>query len=58
VHVKDIGERLSAARRGGPAGIAGSPRAIGDAVNAGNVRQCPRILAECGYRGVVTIECS
>lgn len=57
VHVKDISEQLSAASRGELTGIAGSHCAIGEGINAGNVRECLRILAEHGYRGVVTIEC-
>ncbi|MCL5742445.1 MAG: sugar phosphate isomerase/epimerase [Acidobacteria bacterium] len=57
VHVKDISERLAAESRGELTGIAGSHCAIGDGMNAGNVRQCVAMLAGYGYRGVLTIEC-
>ncbi len=38
-------------------GIAGSHCAIGEGVNADNVRRCVEILAAGGYDGVLVVEC-
>ncbi len=57
VHVKDVSHSLAAAMRGELTGIAVSQTAIGDGVNADNIRQCFDILADIGYDGVVSIEC-
>ncbi len=57
VHVKDVSQSLAAAMRGELTGIAVSQTAIGDGVNADNIRKCFDILAEIGYDGVVSIEC-
>lgn len=57
VHVKDVSESLAAAARGGQTGIAVSQCALGDGVNAGNIRRCLRLLHEHGYHGVLSIEC-
>ncbi|MCL4843426.1 MAG: hypothetical protein KJZ79_16370, partial [Bryobacteraceae bacterium] len=38
-------------------GIAVSHCAIGDGVNAANIRDCLRLLNESGYRGVLSLEC-
>lgn len=57
VHIKDVSESLAKAVRGGQTGIAVSHCAIGDGVNADNIRQCIRLLHRHGYNGVLSIEC-
>ena len=57
VHIKDVSESLAAASRGELTGIAVSHCAIGDGVNAGNIRRCLDVLRAAGYRGVLSIEC-
>ena len=57
VHVKDVSESLAAAARGDITGIAVSQCAIGDGVNAENIRACLSILARTGYDGVLSLEC-
>ncbi|NOX54735.1 MAG: sugar phosphate isomerase/epimerase [Planctomycetes bacterium] len=57
VHVKDVSESLAAAVRGEETGIAVSHCALGDGVNADNIRRCLEILRDHGYDGVLSIEC-
>ncbi len=57
VHVKDISAELTAESSGDLTGIAASHCAIGEGVNAENVRKSVEMLASDGYRGVLTIEC-
>jgi sugar phosphate isomerase/epimerase len=57
VHIKDVSASLSAASRGELTGIAVSHCAIGDGVNAANIRQCVDALAAAGYDGVLSLEC-
>jgi inosose dehydratase len=57
VHVKDVSESLARAVRGGQTGIAVSHCALGNGVNAQNIRQCLRLLSEGGYLGTLSIEC-
>jgi len=57
VHVKDVSESLAAASRGDLTGIAVSHCAIGDGVNASNIRACVKMLADAGYDGVLSLEC-
>jgi inosose dehydratase len=57
VHVKDVSESLARAVRGGQTGIAVSQCALGDGVNAGNIRDCLVILRDAGYDGALSIEC-
>jgi inosose dehydratase len=57
VHVKDVSESLAAASLGELTGIAVSQCAIGDGVNAENIRRCLQILLANGYQGVFSIEC-
>lgn len=57
VHVKDVSPGLAAAARGELTGIAVSHCAIGDGVNAENIRRCVEMLAAWGYDGVLSIEC-
>lgn len=57
VHIKDVSASLEAASRGELTGIAVSHCAIGEGVNAANIRRCLELLAEGGYKGVLSIEC-
>ncbi len=57
VHIKDVSESLAAASRGDLTGIAVSHCAIGDGVNAENIKKCLAILRDSGYSGVLSIEC-
>ena len=57
VHVKDVSESLAAAVRGDETGIAVSHCALGDGVNAANIRQCLEILDEHRFTGVLSMEC-
>ena len=57
VHVKDVSESLAAAVRGEQTGIAVSQSAIGDGVNADNIRQCLVMLRERRFDGVLSMEC-
>jgi sugar phosphate isomerase/epimerase len=57
VHIKDVSASLSAAARGELTGIAVSHCAIGDGVNADNIRRCLEYLRETGYAGILSMEC-
>jgi sugar phosphate isomerase/epimerase len=57
VHVKDVSESLAAAVRGEQTGIAVSHCALGDGVNAKNIRRCLEILRDSGFTGVLSMEC-
>ena len=57
VHVKDVSESLSAVTRGKQTGIAVSHCALGEGVNADNIKKCLKVLAEHGYDGVLSMEC-
>ncbi len=57
VHVKDVSESLAASMRGGATGIAMSHCALGDGVNADNIRRCLELLRDHGYDGVLSMEC-
>jgi sugar phosphate isomerase/epimerase len=57
VHVKDVSESLAAAARGGQTGIAVSHCALGDGVNAENIKKCLALLRDNGYQGVLSMEC-
>lgn len=57
VHVKDVSPSLAAAVRGGQTGIAVSQCALGEGVNAENIRRCLQVLHAAGYTGVLSIEC-
>jgi inosose dehydratase len=57
VHIKDVSESLAAAVRGNQTGIAVSQCAIGDGVNADNIRTCLKMLRDRGYDGVLSMEC-
>jgi sugar phosphate isomerase/epimerase len=57
VHVKDVSESLAKAVLGGQTGIAVSHCALGDGVNADNIRACIALLRDHGYNGVLSMEC-
>ena len=57
VHIKDVSESLAAAVRGEQTGIAVSHCALGDGVNADNIRKCLELLRDHGYDGVLSMEC-
>jgi sugar phosphate isomerase/epimerase len=57
VHIKDVSESLATAARGELTGIAVSHTAIGDGVNAGNIRAVLDVLRSTGYSGVLSLEC-
>jgi sugar phosphate isomerase/epimerase len=57
VHIKDVSESLAEATRGKDTGIAISHCAIGDGVNADNIRGCLEMLRDHGYEGVLSMEC-
>ena len=57
VHVKDVSESLAAATRGKQTGIAVSQCAIGEGVNADNIRKCLTLLRDHGYNGTLSMEC-
>jgi len=57
VHIKDVSPSLAASARGELTGIAVSHCAIGDGVNADNIRRCVAMLLENGYDGVLSLEC-
>lgn len=57
VHLKDVSKELAAAIRGGSTGIAMSQVALGDGVNADNIRVCLQLLRDHGYEGALSIEC-
>ena len=57
IHVKDVSQSLAAATRGKQAGIPVSHCALGDGVNAENIKQCLGLLRDHGYNGVLSMEC-
>jgi len=57
VHVKDVSASLAAAVRGEQTGIAVSQSAIGEGVNADNIRGVLQILRDRGFDGVLSMEC-
>lgn len=57
VHIKDVSASLAASLRGKDTGIAISQCAIGDGVNAGNIRKCLEMLHAHGFNGVLSMEC-
>jgi sugar phosphate isomerase/epimerase len=57
VHIKDVSQSLAQAVRGGQTGIAVSHCALGDGVNADNIRSCLAVLRDANYAGVLSIEC-
>ena len=57
VHIKDVSESLAAMIRGNATGIALSHCAIGDGVNADNIKTCIALLRDAGYTGTLSMEC-
>ena len=57
VHIKDVSQQLADQSRGKDAGIALSHTAIGDGVNAENIRETLKILHAAGYTGPLSMEC-
>ena len=57
VHIKDVSKSLALAVRGGQTGIAVSHCALGEGVNAENIRGCLKLLRDHGYDGALSIEC-
>lgn len=57
VHIKDVSPSLAEASRGDMTGIAVSQCAIGDGVNAENIKVILRSLIANGYDGVLSMEC-
>ena len=57
VHIKDVSPSFAEAMRSKLTGIPVSHCAIGEGVNAGNIRKVVKILADAGYKGVLSIEC-
>lgn len=57
VHIKDVSESLYSTMRRELTGIAVSHCAIGEGVNAENIRRCLFILEEADFDGVLSIEC-
>ena len=57
VHVKDVSKSLADAARGKETGIGISHSAIGEGVNADNIRAILRMLRDAGYSGTLSLEC-
>jgi sugar phosphate isomerase/epimerase len=57
VHIKDVSASLAEALRGKDTGIAISQCAIGEGVNAENIKECLTLLRDHGYTGVLSMEC-
>ncbi len=57
VHIKDVSPSLAAVARGELTGIAVSHCAVGEGVNAANIRECVKLLRESGFDGVLSLEC-
>jgi sugar phosphate isomerase/epimerase len=55
-HIKDVSPELAEAVRGKESGIAISYCAVGDGVNAENIKECVSLLAGIGYDGVLCLE--
>jgi len=57
VHIKDVSKSLSEASRGKDKGIGISHSAVGDGVNAENIRTILALLKNSNYCGTLSIEC-
>lgn len=57
VHIKDVSQSLADAARGKSTGIGISHSAVGDGVNAGNIKSCMALLRDAGYTGTLSLEC-
>ena len=56
VHIKDVSKELAEKARGNDTGIALSHAAIGDGVNAENIRETIKILHQSGFAGPLSLE--
>lgn len=56
VHIKDVSQALADQARGKATGIGISHSALGDGVNAENIKTCLKMLREQGYDGVLSME--
>lgn len=57
VHIKDVSQSLADAARGKATGIGISHSAVGDGVNADNIKACIALLRDSGYDGTLSLEC-
>jgi len=57
IHIKDVSAELAAAMRGELTGIAMSACAIGEGVNADNIRRSVEVLVKAGFEGTMILEC-
>ncbi len=57
VHIKDVAQSLAEEARGKDTGIGISHSAIGDGVNAGNIKAILSMLRDSGYAGTLSLEC-
>jgi sugar phosphate isomerase/epimerase len=57
VHIKDVAASLSDTMRGKETGIGISHSAIGEGVNADNIRKIIALLRDAGYTGFLSMEC-
>jgi sugar phosphate isomerase/epimerase len=57
IHIKDVSPELAAAMKGQLTGIALSNTAIGEGVNADNIRKCVEMLVRSGFQGTMSLEC-
>ena len=57
LHIKDVSEELADMLRGKDTGIALSHCAIGDGVNADNIKRILALLRDSGFTGVLSMEC-
>jgi sugar phosphate isomerase/epimerase len=57
LHVKDVAPVLAEKARGKQTGIGMSHSAIGEGVNADNIRKCLTVLKTFGFSGAVSLEC-
>jgi inosose dehydratase len=57
VHVKDVARNLAEAARGKDTGIGISHSAVGDGVNADNIKRVLALLRDSGYSGTLSLEC-
>ncbi|MDR1613690.1 MAG: sugar phosphate isomerase/epimerase [Planctomycetota bacterium] len=57
VHIKDVSKSLADAVRGKATGIGISHAAVGDGVNADNIKGCMAVLRDAGYAGALSLEC-
>ncbi len=57
IHIKDVSKELADAMKGELTGIALSSAAIGEGVNADNIRKCIELLVRKGFEGTMSLEC-